>query len=114
MGTGGKSKYIPKHNQEWTIASKWTTCPCRLVSEIYPGTPTILGRYENYHSHPIGSQNLIYTNIPAAVLCRIEDDLRRVHVRKFLSYPFPPPPSPRPRKVHQTARRSSHSEENRG
>ncbi|KAF8206761.1 hypothetical protein K438DRAFT_1475563, partial [Mycena galopus ATCC 62051] len=36
----------------------------------------ILGRYKNEHSHPIGLQNLIYTNIPAAVFCRIEDDLR--------------------------------------
>ncbi|KAJ7104927.1 hypothetical protein C8R44DRAFT_587581, partial [Mycena epipterygia] len=36
----------------------------------------ILGRYENNHSHPIGSQNLIYTRIPVAALLKIEEDLR--------------------------------------
>jgi hypothetical protein len=76
MGTGGKSKYIPKNNQERKIGSKRTPCQCRLVVKIYPSTDTLLGTYENDHSHPIGSQNLIYTHIPAAVLCRIEDDLR--------------------------------------
>jgi hypothetical protein len=75
MGTGGKSKYAPKLHQQRKIASKRTSCPCRLVVKTYPGTTTILGRYENEHSHPIGSQNLIYTHIPAAVLHQIEDDL---------------------------------------
>jgi hypothetical protein len=76
MGTGGKSKYILKRDQQRKIASKRTPCPCRLVAKTYPGTRIILGRYENEHSHPIGSSNLIYTRIPAAVLRKIEDDLR--------------------------------------
>ncbi|KAJ7602616.1 hypothetical protein DFH06DRAFT_953877, partial [Mycena polygramma] len=75
MGTGGKSKYVPKTNQTRKIPSKRLSCPCRLVAKTYPGTETILGRYEDSHSHPIGSQNLIFTHIPPAVLRQIEEDL---------------------------------------
>ncbi|KAF8184356.1 hypothetical protein K438DRAFT_1474762, partial [Mycena galopus ATCC 62051] len=36
----------------------------------------ILGRYETFHSHSTGAENLIYTRIPLATLQRIEEDLR--------------------------------------
>ncbi|KAJ6492592.1 hypothetical protein DFH09DRAFT_947506 [Mycena vulgaris] len=68
MGTGGASKYVPKHpERERKIQSKHMACPCRLVAKRYPDTTTVLGRYENTHSHDTGSDNLIYTRIPAAV-----------------------------------------------
>ncbi|KAJ6521964.1 hypothetical protein DFH09DRAFT_1330856 [Mycena vulgaris] len=77
MGTGGASKYVPKHpERERKIQSKRMPCPCRLVAKSYPNTTTVLGRYENTHSHDTGSDNLIYTRIPAAALYKIEKDLR--------------------------------------
>ncbi|KAJ7025281.1 hypothetical protein C8F04DRAFT_1300355 [Mycena alexandri] len=58
MGTGGKSKYVPKREQIRKIPNKRIDCPCRVVGKSYPGTTTILGKYEDSHSHPIGSENL--------------------------------------------------------
>ncbi|KAJ7025760.1 hypothetical protein C8F04DRAFT_926919, partial [Mycena alexandri] len=58
------------------IPNKRIDCPCRVVGKSYPGTTIILGKYEDSHSHPIGSENLIYTRIPLAVRQQIEDDLR--------------------------------------
>ncbi|KAJ7748748.1 hypothetical protein DFH07DRAFT_696269, partial [Mycena maculata] len=75
MGTGGKSKYAPKCNQERKVDSKRMPCPCRLVAKTYPNTHMILGRYDSSHSHPVGSDNLKYTRIPSATLLQIEGDL---------------------------------------
>ncbi|KAJ7074857.1 hypothetical protein B0H15DRAFT_735480, partial [Mycena belliarum] len=73
----GASKYIPKHpERERKIGSKRTPCPCRLLAKTYPDTPVILAKYEDSHSHPTGSQNLIYTRVPAAIMLQIERDLR--------------------------------------
>ncbi|KAF7372286.1 hypothetical protein MVEN_00088300 [Mycena venus] len=77
MGTGGKSKYVPKHpEQERKIGNKRMDCSCRVVGKSYPGRATILGKCENSHSHPIGAENLIYTRIPPEVQSKIAQDLR--------------------------------------
>ncbi|KAJ7672561.1 hypothetical protein DFH06DRAFT_95942 [Mycena polygramma] len=76
MGTGGKSRYVPTTNQRRKIPSKRISCPCRITAKSYPGTNTILGRYEDSHSHPIGAENLIYTRIPLDIRHRIKQDLR--------------------------------------
>jgi hypothetical protein len=77
MGTGGQSKYVPKHpEREKKIPNKRMDCPCRVVGKSYPGTSTILGKYEDSHSHPIGAQNLIYTRIPPEIRRKFEEDLR--------------------------------------
>ncbi|KAJ7697853.1 hypothetical protein B0H17DRAFT_858058, partial [Mycena rosella] len=56
---------------------------------------------EGSHSHPIGSQNLIYTRIPVATLLQIERDLRDGIRPEVVVRPF----SPR-------ARGGVHSEQN--
>ncbi|KAK7013804.1 hypothetical protein R3P38DRAFT_3362725 [Favolaschia claudopus] len=77
MGTGGKSKYVPKHPERTRkIPNKRLDCSARIVGKSYPARTTILGRYEASHSHPIGGANLIFTRIPPAVRQRIEEDLR--------------------------------------
>lgn len=75
MGIGGKSKYALKREQT-NILNKRMDCPCRVVKKSYPGTSIILRKYEDSHSHPIGSENLIYTRIPLDLHQQIEDDLR--------------------------------------
>ncbi|KAJ6623225.1 hypothetical protein B0H10DRAFT_2213615 [Mycena sp. CBHHK59/15] len=84
MGTGGKSRYIATGKQERKIGSKRTSCPCRLVAKTYPGTTTILGRYENNHSHLIGSQNLIYTRIPAVARAGVRPEIVHELVAMYL------------------------------
>lgn len=77
MGTGGKSKYVLKHpERQRTIPNKRVNCPCRVVGKTYPGTTTILRRYTKDHSHPIGSENLIFNRIPPDIRHQIEQDLR--------------------------------------
>ncbi|KAF7371481.1 hypothetical protein MVEN_00002700 [Mycena venus] len=77
VGTGGKSKYVPNHpEREREIGNKRMDCSCGVVGKSYPGGATILGKYDNSHSHPIGAENLIYTRIPPEVRYKIEQDLR--------------------------------------
>ncbi|KAI0246056.1 hypothetical protein BJV78DRAFT_1136127 [Lactifluus subvellereus] len=59
--SGGRSKYQKKH-PEWRckVDSKKSGCDCRIVIKLYHHTPTILGRYEEEHSHKVGLANLAY------------------------------------------------------
>jgi hypothetical protein len=75
-GTGGRSQYKRKCNRGRKIPSKRTGCACLLVVKVYPGTDTVLGRYEAEHDHEIGAANLRYTRLPVETRVQIAEMLR--------------------------------------
>ena len=60
--TGGKSHYVKKMACERKTDSKQIEgrCPCFVQIKTYPDTNTILGKYNQDHSHPTGKDNLKY------------------------------------------------------
>ena len=77
--TGGKKNYQKKHSWTRKVPVKHTAgpgCPCRLTVAFYPGTDTILGKYNDEHSHEIGSQNARFTRLPKEMRKEIERLLR--------------------------------------
>lgn len=65
--TGGKHSYQKKNQWERKIPSKKTGCQCCLIIKRYPGTDTILGKYENQHDHPLGDDNLRFNRLSGNV-----------------------------------------------
>ncbi|KAJ7368946.1 hypothetical protein DFH08DRAFT_659509, partial [Mycena albidolilacea] len=64
-GTGGVKVYTKRHPEwEFKLGLKRTNCACSLIIKQYPGIPTVLGCYSSNHNHPIGNNNLLYTQIP--------------------------------------------------
>ncbi|KAH8980191.1 hypothetical protein EDB92DRAFT_1820639 [Lactarius akahatsu] len=63
--TGGHSKSgaTASEGQERKIPSKKTGCRCQLTIKLYRHTETILGKYENDHDHPLGDNNLRFTQL---------------------------------------------------
>ena len=61
-GTGGKSNYMKKTDQERKIESKGIEggCPCYVQIKTYSHTKTVLSKYNLDHFHPIGKDNLKY------------------------------------------------------
>ncbi|KAJ7927048.1 hypothetical protein B0H13DRAFT_1535982, partial [Mycena leptocephala] len=64
-GTGGKKAYVKLH-PDWNrkIQNKGTDCECCLLVKQYPGTPIVLGAYNNDHNHELGNANLRFVRIP--------------------------------------------------
>ncbi|KAJ7210954.1 hypothetical protein C8J57DRAFT_1097961 [Mycena rebaudengoi] len=64
-GTGGIKPYTKRH-PEWRfkLGSKRTDCRCSLLVKEYPGIKVILGNYLDTHNHPLGNENIRYTQIP--------------------------------------------------
>ena len=65
--TGGNVNYQKKTQWERKIPSKKTGCQCCLIIKLYPGTETILGKYENQHDHPVGDDNLRFTRLSGKI-----------------------------------------------
>lgn len=65
--TGGKRAYQKKNQWERRIPSKKTGCQCCLIIKRYPGTETILGKYEDQHDHPLGDDNLRFNRLSGNV-----------------------------------------------
>ncbi|KAF8056882.1 hypothetical protein FPV67DRAFT_1372462, partial [Lyophyllum atratum] len=74
--TGGKNKYTKKHSWTRKVPVKRTGCPCRLTVASYPGTDTLLGMYNDVHTHDIGNQNVRFTRLPKETRLEIERLLR--------------------------------------
>ncbi len=64
QGSGGIKPYEKKF-PDWiqNFGPKWIGCPCKVDLKGYPGTHIILGQYIRTHDHPIGMENLIYTQL---------------------------------------------------
>jgi len=63
--SGGKSKYMKKHNWDRAVPTKKLEegCPCRLTIKTYAYTDKILGKYNNNHSHKTGNSNTRFTRL---------------------------------------------------
>jgi hypothetical protein len=61
--SGGKTDQENKHNRDWKIPSKKTSCKCQLIVKQYPNTETILGKYEGEHDHMLGNNNLEFLRL---------------------------------------------------
>jgi len=77
-GCEGIKPYVKKTTQERKIESKWINggCPCYVQIKSYPHTDTILGKYENKHSHDISKKNLKHVQIRVPTWDLIEDWVR--------------------------------------
>ncbi|KAH9010854.1 hypothetical protein EDB84DRAFT_1251913, partial [Lactarius hengduanensis] len=76
QGTGGIKPYEKKNpNQIRKIGSKRTGCTCKVDLKAYPGTNILLGHYQKDHSHPINTQNLIYTRISTVAKDKAKESL---------------------------------------
>jgi hypothetical protein len=63
-GSGGIKPYEKKYpGQIRKFSPKWIGCQCKVDLKAYPDTNILLGCYNNIHDHPIGTQNLIYTQV---------------------------------------------------
>ena len=90
-GCGGIKPYVKKTTRERKIESKRIDgrCPCYVQIKLYPHTDTILGKYENKHSHDIGKKNLKHVRIRVPTRDLIEDWVRyRVTEEEIVSDPL--------------------------
>ena len=92
--TGGQNRYKKKHSWTRKVPVKRIGCPCRLTVAFFSHTNTILGKYNNMHSHEIGSQNTRFTRLPKSSRKEIERLLRlgvepKKVVSEILSYLSP-------------------------
>ena len=73
--TGGVKHYEKKTVWERKIESKQIEggCPCYIQIKTYPHTSTVLGKYEDKHSHETGKDNLKYLRIWLSMWELIED-----------------------------------------
>ena len=73
--TRGVKHYEKKTARERKIESKQIGggCPCYVQIKTYPHTKTILGKYEDKHSHETGKDNLRYLRIWVSTWELIED-----------------------------------------
>lgn len=74
----GEKKKNYKRKTAWTrtVPIKRTGCTCHLTIKTYPGRDTILGNYNNVHSHEIGDENARFIRLPKSVRKEIERLLR--------------------------------------
>ncbi|KAI0244922.1 hypothetical protein BJV78DRAFT_1290317 [Lactifluus subvellereus] len=83
--SGGQSKYQKKHPKWWCkVDSKKSGCNCRIVIKLYHHTPTILGCYEEEHSHKVGLANLAYTRM-SEIARTIKDSVPNGSRDKFIA-----------------------------
>ena len=61
--SGGQVDRANANHWDRKIPSKKTGCGCRLVIKQYPGTDTMLGKYEGKHDHPLGDDNLRFLRL---------------------------------------------------
>ena len=73
---GGRAHYKKKYAWTRKVPVKRTGCPCRLTVVLYPSTNTVLGRYQDKHSHDVGDQNARFTRLPKNTRKEIERLLR--------------------------------------
>ena len=73
--TEGVKHYEKKTAWERKIKSKQIEggCPCYVQIKTYPHTGTVLGKYEDKHSHETGKDNLKYLRIRVSTWELIED-----------------------------------------
>ena len=76
--TGGVKYYEKKTVQERKIESKRIEggCPCYIQIKTYPHISTVLGKYEDKHSHETSKDNLKYLRIQVSTRELIEDWVR--------------------------------------
>ncbi|PBK82623.1 hypothetical protein ARMGADRAFT_946208, partial [Armillaria gallica] len=84
QGSGGKKNYERKSNNRRNIPEKRIDggCKARLTIKTYPDTTAVRGLYNSAHSHPIGSANLVYTNLSKETLALVQEKLRQGVNRK--------------------------------
>ncbi|KAH6914608.1 hypothetical protein BKA70DRAFT_1093747, partial [Coprinopsis sp. MPI-PUGE-AT-0042] len=74
--SGGKKKYIKKHNWTRKVPEQRIGCSCTLIVKTYPGTDELLGRYTQAHSHPMGNSNARFVPLPSDTRKEIARRLR--------------------------------------
>ena len=65
--SGGKTNRENKYDWDRKIPSKKTGCKCQLIVKQYPGTETMLGKYQGEHDHPLGDDNLRFLRLSTEV-----------------------------------------------
>ncbi|KAH6905406.1 hypothetical protein BKA70DRAFT_1225782 [Coprinopsis sp. MPI-PUGE-AT-0042] len=74
--SGGKKKYVKKHNWTRKVPEQRIGCSCTLIVKSYPGTNELLGRYTQAHSHPMGNSNARFVPLPSETRKEIARRLR--------------------------------------
>ncbi|KAJ7596229.1 hypothetical protein C8J56DRAFT_738006, partial [Mycena floridula] len=70
QGTSGASHYVKKNPDcQQNVPNKQLdgSCLCRLTVKTYPGTSTVLGSFNDQHSHELGEANLVFMNISSHI-----------------------------------------------
>ena len=74
--TKGKVPYQPKSGTNRKIEKKFMDCKCKITLKLYWHVPTVLGRYDTEHNHPIHQDNLWFTCLSGETHALVLDLLR--------------------------------------
>lgn len=73
----GTKPYEKKHpTRKRKVPAKAAGCPAQLIIKTYPNTQTVLGYFDNAHSHPVGDDNARFCRISFETRLRIAEMLR--------------------------------------
>jgi hypothetical protein len=87
--TKGKDPYQPKSGTNRKIEKKFTDCKCKITLKLYWHVPTVLGRYDTEHNHPIHQDNLRFMCLSGETRALVLDLLRlRVNTKQIVRHHY--------------------------
>ena len=71
--SGGKLDQENMHQWDWKIPSMKMGWQCHLIIKQYPQTKTILRKYDDWHDHPLGNENLQFLRLSYCIRSLVMD-----------------------------------------